>query len=348
MRDVIFQDNVFERFKEHPNYLGYVTGFLKIGEERKHNYPWIERRFGKEEADKLADRKITCAGTVIGTTQSMITFCNKMWEFIQHALTNNLDQGTMNYLVHNNLLPIENLIDVDCDSGAILTMTQLLRRHPIVIRDNKILRGDGGVPAVVHQYDRGGNVLKFVNKFYRDRNFQVDEKYTDTRSNLEQVRHLLALDKIDEAFRFFTAKIAVGAILNSNVDLLLKFWENLVTKPAFVPVISYFEILVQSTLATVENFSIGQLNTICLRINQSVRNGHVVAPQFVKFTTQKLLSTAQQSLNVRYRDICFFCTEIVNALLPDKNLYLLQVEAYRALGKKDEALAAYSKALELS
>ena len=59
-----------------------------------------------------------------------------------------------------------------------------------------------------------------------------------------------------------------------------------------------------------------------------------------------LLNTGEQSLNARNKDICSFCTETVNALPPDKNLYLLQAETYRALKKKDEALEAYRRAFE--
>ncbi len=87
-RDVICQDDVFEQFNGYSNYLGYTTERQLIGEDRAYNYPWIEKRFGKAEADKLADKEVICAGTVIGTVNEMKIFCHEIWEFIKHALTN--------------------------------------------------------------------------------------------------------------------------------------------------------------------------------------------------------------------------------------------------------------------
>lgn len=347
VRDVIFQGDVFEPFKEQSNYLGYSTGANKIS-ENKCNYDWLVNAFGKKEADKLASKPIICCGTVIGTVNEMKTFCHEMWTALKDVKRWGDEQAQMNYLVHNNLLPIENLVKIDCESGEILTMSLFKRQHPVVIRDDKLRRGDGGVPAVVHQYDRASDVVKLVDRLYRDKNFHADEQYADVRSNLEQMWQLLALDKTSDAIQFFTKKILGGsADFDSNVDQLLKFWERLFKKPAFIPAVGYFELSIQSALESVKNRSVGQLNTICARLNRSAKNGRVVAPQFVTFIVQKLLNTAEQSFNARNKDICAFCTETTNALPPNKNLCLRRAEAYRALGKKDEALAAYKQALEL-
>lgn len=351
VRDVIFQGDVFEVFKGQLGYLGYSTEADDIGGSKtsnKVNYNWLVNAFGKEEADKLVSKTIICCGTVIGTVNEMKTFCHEMWTNLQTIKRWGNEQATMNYFVHNNLLPIENLIKIDCDSGEILTAGLFAKCYPIIIRNNMLLRGDGGVPAVVHQYDRIGSVVALVNNVYRDKNFQADEKYSDTRSNLEQVWQLFALDRIDDALRFFVAKIAVGVNSDNNVDHLLRFWEKILKKSVFVPAVGYFVLSMQSALASVSNLSVEQLNTICARLNYSVKNGHIVAPQFVKFITRSLLNTSEKSFNAKYKEICAFCMETVNSLPSDKNLYLLQAEAYRALGKKEESLAAYSKALELS
>ncbi len=123
----------------------------------------------------------------------------------------------MNYLVHNNLLPIENLIKLDTYSGEIFTNG--------IIKDNKtrgdkILRRDVDVPALVHQWPVFNHMIELVDNVYRDRNFKADERFTDPRSILEQVKQLLYLDKPDEAARFFMN--VKGANFGGHINILLK------------------------------------------------------------------------------------------------------------------------------
>ena len=121
-RDVIFQSDVFAPFKDCVNWLGYSTELLTIGENRIYNYPWIEICFGKAEADKLSDKRIICAGSAaIGSTEEVKIFVKSMVSTNSRKDMVGSDQGTMNYLVWNKLLPIENLIENDVDSGEIFT-----------------------------------------------------------------------------------------------------------------------------------------------------------------------------------------------------------------------------------
>ena len=205
-RDVIFQGNVFEAFKEQSSYLGYAAEADDIRGSKtkdKVNYNWLLKSFGVAEADKLLDKMIICDGTVIGTPAEIKVFVKKMWELLS-AIDKRVnyrihDQSIANYLIHNNLLPIENLIEINCESGEILTGSLFWRQHSIDVHGDKVLRGDGEVPAVVHQYDRRDNAVKLVDRVYRDKDFRADEKYTDTRSNLEQALQLVFLDKINDA-----------------------------------------------------------------------------------------------------------------------------------------------------
>ena len=327
-RDVIFQSDVFEAFKGNVNWLGYSTEQLPIGQERKHNCRWIEMCFGKEQLDKIADKMIICAGSAaIGSTREIKIFLEKMLATNPRKDVIGSDQATMNYIIHNKLLPIETLIENDVDTGKILTNGRLSKTL-----DDKILRGDGGVPAVVHQYDRGRGLIQFVDKIYRDKNFQADERFTDPRSAFEQVRQLAYIGKTEDAARFFMS--IHGADFSGNIELLLKIWEILLTRP-FMPAVGYLELSIHNALATVKNFSIRQLDVICSRLYYTIKNGHVVNPQFVKFVAQNLLNTAEQSLDERNRSIFTFCTETIKSLPPDKDLSLLQTEASKKFGKKE-------------
>lgn len=62
------------------------------------------------------------------------------------------------------------------------------------------------------------------------------------------------------------------------------------------------------------------------------------------------MNIAEQTLNEQNADFCFYCIDVIKALdlPPDKDFYLLQARANRTFGRKEAALAAYQKALDLS
>lgn len=198
-RDVIFQNDIFAAFGGLKSYLGYATETDDICGSKtgdKVNYEWLESCFGKDAADSLRDRKIICCGTVIGTTAEIKIFLEKLLTDDPRMGEFAYDQAAFNYLFHNKLVPIENLIEIDTYSGAIYT-NGLIKDNKI--RGDFILRGDGGVPAVVHQYDRHKELVELVDRVYRDKNFQFDERFTDMHSVTDQAICLLLANKIGAA-----------------------------------------------------------------------------------------------------------------------------------------------------
>lgn len=339
---------MFAAFADYKNYLGYATEDDDIRGSKKTggdiNYRWVANCFSKDEADKLADKKIICSGTVIGTSNEMKLFCREMWKILEYKNSGYFDQAVMNHLVYNNLLPIENMIEIDVVSGAIFT-NGIMKNYQT--RDEKILRGDGGVPAVVHQYDRHPELVRLVDKIYRDRNFQGDERFTDPRSVLEQVKQLLYLGKPDEAARFFMN--AHDANFGNNANVLLNLWGMLLNYP-FVPAVGYLELSVQGALASAENLPVQYLNAICSLLIHAIKNRRAVNPRLLSVIAGGLMNIAEQSLNASNQDFCFFCIDAIKSfdLPPNKDFCLLQAKAYRTFGRKDEALEAYQKALDLS
>lgn len=122
----------------------------------------------------MADKPIICCGTVIGTPEEIKIYIEKIWEYKGNKNFHGLDQATHKYIFYNNLLPIENLIKIDCNTGAIFTSYLFHVLNPIEVKDNMILRGDGRVPAVVHQYDRHPQLVQLVDNLYREKDFQPD------------------------------------------------------------------------------------------------------------------------------------------------------------------------------
>ena len=345
-RDVIFQGDVFESFKGCSNCLGYATEFLTISEDRACNYPWLEGLFGKEEADKLSDKKIICCGTVIATSNEMKIFCRIMWDALKDVKVWGYEQAEMNYLVWNNLLPIENLIESNVVSGEIFT-NGLIKDNKI--GGGKILRGDGGVPAVVHQYDRHQELVRLVDKIYRDKNFRIDERFNDMRSVIELMTSLLKVDRIDEGSRIFLKKFFDSADFSLHGDALMKLWSNVLEKPLSQP-LKLLELALQYAATSVKNFSGYFLQTLCNNLKRAKELGHPVDPEFKNYAAGILLGFANHNLNLNQLGNCFWCIKEMEKLdlPPDRNFYLLVAKVNRIAGKKDEALAAYKKVLELS
>ena len=167
-RDVICQKNLFENYADRKNFLCYTTEDENIKNPKENaTYGWITRFFGRDESEKLGDRKIICCGTVLATIDEANIFSARMIEFLQRSTNWGDEQAAMNYLVYENLLDVDNLIELNCFSGSILTAGMFYKNHQITLENEKILRGDGGVPAAVHQYTWYPELTQLVNKIYR-------------------------------------------------------------------------------------------------------------------------------------------------------------------------------------
>ena len=218
-RDLIFQDDVFKFFADKKNFIGYTTEAddirgSKVGVEL--NYIWITNCFGENEAKRLADKEIICCGTVIGTTEEMKVFLKKMIEYNPNKYTTGNDQVTEQYLIYNDLLSVENIIKIDCLTGAIFTSYLFHEYNPIEIKDSMILRGDGKAPAVVHQYDRQETLINLVDELYRSCDYEPNENFTDVKFMMEQLPFLIKSEKYD-----FSFLIDDNDIVNINNILLI-------------------------------------------------------------------------------------------------------------------------------
>lgn len=203
------------------------------------------------------------------------------------------EQAVVNYFVWNDLLPIENLLELDVQSGAIFTNG--------FIEDNKtfgdkILRGDGGVPAIVHQYDRHEELVELVDKVYRDKNFSFDARFVDTRSTVEQVACLLHADKTVEATQIFLRKFLSPADFSESANALINIFD-IATRKKFAPSFAMIELAVQNALMSAEKLSIDQVFAVFRALNRAKKNHHAVDPQFKENIAARLLKFAQDYLD---------------------------------------------------
>ena len=384
-RDVIFQGDVFETYSDYENFLGYTTEGLTIKNSfEKFTYTWITNLRGNDEAEKLGNEKIICCGTVLGTTNEIKYLAEMMWDILKNGSTPGDEQGAMNYLVYENLLDIKNIVEIDCHTGNIFTAFLFHVVNPTKVSADKILRGDGGIPAVVHQYDRQPNLVQLVNNLYRDKDFQPNENFNDPRSIFEQIFHLETLGKIDDAYKLYTkysseidwdkyagnlSKICNLMAKSEKLDETYKFFvKNLHGKnlAGYADLISLWEILINKKITptsellmlSIQNalmstggngFHFGHINQILSLTNFCMKNHLVVSYPFKMFLGNILFNLANQMHDAKNYDQCINCLNFMAELeIPlDQNFYLFKAKICRESGKKSEALSAYEKALNI-
>ena len=261
--------------------------------------------------------------------------CVKMSQILHQNTIFGADQGAENYLVYENLLPIDNPIVIDCYTGNILTTYIYHEHNPIEVKDGMILRGDGGIPAVVHQYDRQPSLVQLVDNLYRDKNFLPNENFTDTRSMFEQIFHLVNLDRIDDAYKLFTNRL-FGKNFVGYVDNLIELWETVLNKNFTYS----FELLILSIqgeliLTNINDIELEKLNHILGLTNFCMKNHIAVSYHFKIFIGNILFSLANKFYKFNQLDSCIeylkFITELDTP--KDTNFYLFQAKVYRETGK---------------
>ena len=308
-RDVIFQGDIFAGFKSYQNYLCYVTENDDIRGSKsgtKQNYDWIVGCFGKAEADKLLDKKIICSGTVLATADAIKIFCRSMWEILEHKTADVFDQATMNYLVWDNRLPIENLIESDVESGAILTLALVT---VFGFSGDKILHVSENCPAVVHQYDRHEELIQFVDKIHRDKNFQADERFNDMRSIIEQTSCLLYMDKIGAATQLFMKKYLTNPDFKKHGKELVRLLNAILKKPP-TQTLELLSLAVQSAMTNLPTMNSKDFNVL----NKLIKSKQPIEPEFKKYIKNFVQGAMWQAFDNDNMSEVFKFRDMLNAL----------------------------------
>ena len=311
--DVIFQGNIFAPFSGLKNWLCYATEADDIGGTKtgvRINYQWLESRFGKSVADKYVKLPAVCCGTVVASTDAMKIFSRIMWHALKDDKLWGHEQAVMNLLVRERLLPTEHLIESNVYDGAILTPAQV---EDFAVRGDFILRGDGQIPAVVHQYNRKDEWFRLVDRVHRAKNFHAAPCFDDVRSTFEQAACLLSVDDVEAAAKLFIGKLLVAKDLSGCIGALMRLWENAMRKP-LTKASGDIELAAQAALNIVNKFSYGELEKICRYLKFAREGRHRVDADFAEGVTRSLLHAAQQTAAAGERDKYRSCAELLKIL----------------------------------
>lgn len=154
IRDVIFQSDPFDFPIE-----GLCCFLEKAGVtlgDPTANRNWILAIFGEATLERIADKPVTCAGTVYGTVPTALAYLDAMVSTIVKQGGSIADQGIHNYVIHTGLVP--HVTFYDNDSGPVLTLVleDTIRFDP----NGRVINKEGQIPPVVHQYDRHWIIAK--------------------------------------------------------------------------------------------------------------------------------------------------------------------------------------------
>ena len=166
VRDTIFQKDIFKIFNDYQKpFLGL---FLEdnIIKNQKLNMKWTQYFCPKAN---IWNETIICSGTILGTIDKFIEFCDELWKFIVQWRDYNVarDQGIVNCLIYDKKILSNYLIKKD-NHGPVMTIGLTQRKKISIDNDDNILNYDGQIAAVIHQYDRKLDISKIFNEKFND------------------------------------------------------------------------------------------------------------------------------------------------------------------------------------
>lgn len=152
-RDVFFQRDPFAENLGPGLHCFLESAHLTIGTNAS-NTRMILNAFGPEVLAELANHPISCAGTTIGDSASMLLYLQTMIELVCEGrkMVSSNDQGVHNYIVHRRLIP--GLQVHDNYSSSVFTAGCEAREDIHLNERGEVVRRDGQVYPVLHQLDR--------------------------------------------------------------------------------------------------------------------------------------------------------------------------------------------------
>ncbi|CAF1223283.1 unnamed protein product [Rotaria sordida] len=125
-----------------------------------YNSKWIKDCYGDTELERIGNRSIICAGTILGSWRPMLDYLSIVEQITRSKYRQCNDQGIHNYIVHNNVINNTKIHIITHENGFVAT----LGYRGIYIRNKfgLILNRNGQVYAVIHQFDR----IKQINDQY--------------------------------------------------------------------------------------------------------------------------------------------------------------------------------------
>ena len=351
VRDVIFQGNLFKPLESYENYLGYATEEKTL--EEKTNRSWLLKFFNDEEYQKIKEKKIICNGTIFGTINELIIYLTKMEQILSTKKAFwGADQAVANYLIYNKLLPIKILIESDVNNGIILTNGW----RETEVKDDKMMNFNKKIPAVVHQYDRHGNLFKLIDRIYRLDELYIPKEYDDLKSNLDIINAFITNSNY---------RMALDKLLNLNDEYndeneWLESFERLLRMLTFINLLKTrtlsIELLNQAISHLITKVLNGKfvnfyrLDKLHVQLLKMKKKDFTIYKPFENLIGDMIWSAASyfdENNNSENVLTCFNNLKNLDYELTEEQ-YLVSAKHNRLLGNVSEALEDYKKALELS
>ena len=189
-RDAIFQQDIFQLYDSDKPFLGIALEDDFLSEKLLKR--WIIYAFGEDVYKQLENKRMICAGTIIGSIDKYLQLANRVWEKVQNKTfdTNLHDQAVVSYIIYIEKLFDDCLKISDYQDGYILTLG-ILKKTILIDSEDNILNGNGEIGGLIHQYDRKKNITEKLRK-----KFCIEGKVNITKkifSNKKEKKHNLKL-----------------------------------------------------------------------------------------------------------------------------------------------------------
>ena len=149
VRDVLFQGDPFE-FDEGLHFFEEDSE-ITIG-KCSQNSNWMRETFGEELLKEYANRKIYCAGVIMGMYKDMVRYIDLMCKHFNKLHPKRvIDQILLIYLIYEKL--IDEFTIHKNEEGIVITVGHMGADKIRFSGDGQVLNKKG-IPAMVHQYDR--------------------------------------------------------------------------------------------------------------------------------------------------------------------------------------------------
>lgn len=184
VRDVIFQKPLFSVPCEALEFQ-FEAPEPRIG-ACPYNSNWVRQWFGDAALAALADKRITCSGTVMGQQESILRYIDAMKRLISGLLEKGLtcrdgDQGVHNYIAHSAMIGEAVFLD---NYRRVATLHYVDGASLHTDECGRVVNPDGDVSELAHQWDRHPQLVAAIEA-------QADIRRRATSDPIR--RHLLLL-----------------------------------------------------------------------------------------------------------------------------------------------------------
>jgi hypothetical protein len=169
VRDVYFQSDPFFKIEKNSIFFAQEEENKTINDDKRFNSRWIEQTYGKEILEKIGNEKITCCGTLLGSSSNCLTYLKFMNDEIVRfyrdkisSFNDMLDTPIHTYLYYIKPEILRNpQIKTNGDLFGTVGITVKEFPEKILIIEGKI-EVNGKKSPIIHQYDRSEWLTSFI------------------------------------------------------------------------------------------------------------------------------------------------------------------------------------------